>query len=61
MPPDEFEEGKSYVFDTQTLFAALCGQPKLVNGLERTARILEVENVRYLHNAGNDAHVGDHL
>jgi len=53
---EHFQPGKVYQFDTSELFAALCGNPNERRSLERTSHLLEVPDVKYLHNAGNDAH-----
>lgn len=48
--------GQVYPFDTSELFAALCGTPNERRSLERTSQLLEIPDVKYLHNAGNDAY-----
>jgi hypothetical protein len=49
--------GNIYQLDTAQLFAVLCGTPNERRSLERTSQLLGIPDVKYLHNAGNDAHV----
>jgi hypothetical protein len=52
VPPDD----GIYVVDTALLFSALEGDAGNRRSLERMCRLLHIET-RFLHNAGNDAHV----
>ena len=57
MLSEQFQSGAVYIFDTAEFFAALCGFPNERNSLERISLNLGIQDVNYLHNAGNDAHV----
>lgn len=47
-----------FIIDTADLFASLEGRSGERRGLERMCRLLKMYEVYYMHNAGNDAHVG---
>lgn len=46
-----------FVVDTGDLFGALEGQSSQRRNLERMCRLLGIKDCKYMHNAGNDAHV----
>ena len=55
-PPSNVPDQGTYIIDTTQLFCALQGNAGEKCGLERMCRLLKLEP-RYMHNAGNDAHV----
>jgi len=57
MVPDTPPKQGIYIADTAELFAALEGHSGERRGLERMCRLLGIRELKYMHNAGNDAHV----
>lgn len=57
MIPDTPPKQGIYIVDTAELFAALEGHSGERRGLERMCRLLGIRELKYMHNAGNDAHV----
>lgn len=56
--PDATPDEGIFVVDTADLFAALEGEGAAnIRSLERICKHLQIPT-QYLHNAGNDAHVG---
>lgn len=56
--PDHFPESGIFVLDTKVLFSSLLGTgPGNGRSLESTCLLLGIPT-EFLHNAGNDAHVG---
>jgi len=56
MVPDTPPKQGIYIVDTAELFAALEGHSGERRGLERMCRLLGIRELKYMHNAGNDAH-----
>jgi hypothetical protein len=56
LPPDTIPTQGIYIVDTTIVFGALIGDCKNKKGLRDVCAFLQIPT-RYLHNAGNDAHV----
>jgi DNA polymerase III subunit epsilon-like, C-terminal domain len=55
--PDVPPTGGIFVIDTADLFSGLEGHSGTRRGLDRMCRLLKMQNLEHMHNAGNDAHV----
>ena len=56
--PDNPQNGEVYEVDTAELFAALEGEANNTRSLERVCKLLDMQDLKLFHNAGNDAYVG---
>lgn len=55
--PDTSPADGIYIVDTAEMFSALEGHSADRRGLERACRLLKMQELQFMHNAGNDAHV----